>query len=275
MHSVLPALFWQPVNYRGSHVRRIGNCLSIYFCAMIFISFCVVEDKNKISENHLSRIEWDGEGSDWTLKRLMEERFGAVLEIDPSDAWPEVFDETQQMPSRQTKYQHIRDRTFRRPRDIIKFCNEVLAAYKKRGGSGSSRFQNKDVIAARDKYSDYLLNELEDEIFKHVPGYDRLVEVLKTLGTLQFTAENFRSVFERRPDLLPDGMSVNDALRRLFEFSLVGYLKTGGGGGGSSYVWRYLDPRARYDDAAVNFRVHPGFKEVLALRKGGGSKDEE
>lgn len=233
------------------------------------------EDKNKVSENHVSRIEWDGEGSDWTLKRLMEERFAAVLGIPADGAWAEVFDETQEMPSRQTKYLHIRDRTFRRPRDIIKFCNEVLAGYKRRGANGNGRFQNQDVIAARSNYSDYLLNELDDEVFKHVPGYDRLVEVLKALGTLQFTTTEFAEVVKKRQELLPDGMNTPDALRRLFEFSLVGYLKTGGGGGGSTYVWRYLDPRARFDEAATSFRVHPGFKEVLALKKGGGAIDEE
>jgi len=233
------------------------------------------EDKNKISENHMSRIEWDGEGSDWTLKRLMEERFGAVLAMQPEGSWPEVFDETQEMPGRQTKYQHIRDRTFRRPRDMIKFCNEVLASFKKRGGDGNGRFQNQDVIAARSAYSNYLLNELDDEIFKHVPGYDRLVEVLKSLGTLQFTHGDFAAVVGKRPELLPEGMNVHEALRRLFEFSMIGYLKTGGGGGGSTYVWRYLSPRARFDEAATNFRVHLGFKEVLALKKGGGGSDDE
>jgi len=233
------------------------------------------EDKNKISENHTSRIEWDREGSDWTLKRLMEERFGAVLGVSPAGLWNAVFDETQAMPSRQTKYQHIRDRTFRRPRDVIKFCNEILAAYKKRGGNGSGKFQNQDVISARDNYSTYLLSELDDEVFKHVPGYENLVEALKTMGTLQFTREEFGAVCGKRPDLLPDEMTVTGALKSLFDFSIVGYLKAGGGGGGSGYVWRYLDPRARFDEAAVNFRVHPGFKEVLSLKKGGGAKDDD
>jgi hypothetical protein len=91
----------------------------------------------------------------------------------------------------------------------------------------------------------------------------------------QFTAEEFNAVAEQRPELLPTELSVSDALRNLFEFSIIGYLKTGGGGGGSGYVWRYLDPRARFDEAAGNFRVHAGFKEALGLKKGGGAKDED
>jgi len=233
------------------------------------------EDKNKVSENHMSRIEWDAEGSNWTLKRLMEERFGAVLDSSPSGSWERVFDETQQMTGKQTKYQHIRDRTFRRPRDMIKFCNEILIAYKRRADPRSNLFRNEDVSSARDPYSSYLLNELEDEVFKHVPEFGHIVEVLKVLGTLQFTKSEFSSVIDRRPDLLPEGLTVSDALRKLFEFSLIAYLRTGGGGGGSGHIWCYLDPRARFDETATHFRVHPGFKEVLALKRGGGGKDED
>src|SRR5439155_20103227 len=92
------------------------------------------EDKNKITENLVSRIEWDSPRTKWTLKQLMERRFGSVVAQAATLQWDRVFDETQEMPSRQSKYQHILDRTFRRPRDIIKFCNEVLTAYRAHGG---------------------------------------------------------------------------------------------------------------------------------------------
>lgn len=227
------------------------------------------EDKNKIAENQMSRIEWDTPRTKWKLKDLMERRFGEVLGINPGGSWEQVFDETQEMPHRQTKYQHILDRTFGRPRDIIKFSNEVLASYKARVGSGSGRFENEDVAAAREAYSDYLLRELDDEIFKHHPAYRDYVELVKSIGTLHFSASQFTAVCKRRSDLVPDGKLPVDVLRALFDFSVIGYLKVGGGSGGSGYVWSYLGPRARFDEAAVSFRVHLGFKEVLDLKHGG------
>jgi hypothetical protein len=57
-------------------------------------------------------------------------------------------------------------------------------------------------------------------------------------------------------------------LAALFEFSVTGYLKSGGGGGGSGYVWRYQDARSRFDPTAGVYRVHPGFKEALDLIAG-------
>ncbi|MFE0173808.1 P-loop ATPase, Sll1717 family [Streptomyces sp. NPDC059002] len=224
------------------------------------------EDKNKITENFSEFVEWHESSGGLTLKGLMESRFSRVLGDDagPFVGWESVFDESREMPSRQTKYRHICDRTFLRPRDIIKFCNEILKQYK---GSGSAdQFDNQVVHEARSGYSDYLLNELDDEIAKHVPQYKEYLEVVKELGSLQFSLENFATAWSRRPSLL--GIEPVSALGQLFEFSVVGYLKPGGRGGGSEYVWRYRDPRARFNSSSEVFRVHPGFKEALDLLTG-------
>ena len=102
---------------------------------------------------------------------LMEKRFHSALNIAESGAWSEVFDETQEMTSRQPKYGHITDRTFRRPRDIIKFCNEILNSHRANAEPADRKFTNRDIIDARQKYSEWLLDELDDEIKKHYPDY--------------------------------------------------------------------------------------------------------
>jgi len=224
------------------------------------------EDKNKITENFLSPIEWDSSKTKWTLQQLMERRFGATLSETQSLDWGAVFDD-QEMPGRQPKYRHILDRTFRRPRDMIKFCNEILSAYKRRSGSGGGKFANEDIIAARPAYSDYLLRELQDEVHKHAPDYDDYLEIVKSLDALQFSRDEFVEACGRRKDLLKAGITPAEILRLLFEFSVVGYQRTGGVGGGSEYLYRYMDPTVRFDEAASNFRVHPGFMEAFGLKK--------
>jgi hypothetical protein len=227
------------------------------------------EDKNKVTENNLVRVAWDQPGGSLTLRNLMERRFGEVAGLEGDIAWSDVFDESREMPGRQTKYAHICDRTFLRPRDMIKFCNETLNASKRpdRPNVGPS-FDNSDVIAARPEYSAYLLRELDDEIAKHVPQYKEYLEVLKRVGSVQFSPDQFREEWKERTAL--GGFDPLKALEELFEFSVVGYLKSGGGGGGSKYVWRYQDPGARFDPAAETFRVHAGFKEALDLVYGSG-----
>ncbi len=220
------------------------------------------EDKNKVTQNSTSWLSWRQAGQDQTLKSLMERRFEVVLE-EESIGWDDVFDETKQMPSRQTKYQHICDRTFMRPRDIIKFCNEALEQLKNRNPN-DNRIRNEDLHEARENYSDYLLKELDDEIHKHVPDYRNYLEVVKTIGGTEFSKARFERVFTAR---YPDG-TVTDVLRQLFEFSVVGYRKSGGRGGGSTYVWKYLDPQSQFSEVADTFRVHAGFKEALDLVRG-------
>jgi hypothetical protein len=225
------------------------------------------EDKNKITENFTELVEWHETEGGLTLKRLMESRFSRLLgeTSDPSISWDRVFDENREMPSRQTKYKHICDRTFMRPRDIIKFCNEVLKQYKAPTFDIRDQFDNQVVHEARSGYSDYLLNELDDEIAKHVPQYKEYLEVVKELRSLRFSLEDFSAAWSRRSSL--SGTDPIGALGQLFEFSVVGYLKPGGRGGGSEYVWRYRDPRARFNSSSEVFRVHPGFKEALDLTR--------
>lgn len=224
------------------------------------------EDKNKITENAMSLIEWDVRNSPWKLKGLLERRFAATLNDGNPCCWDDVFDESQQMTGRQSKYQHILDRTFCRPRDAIKFANEVLKEYKRRNPDNKEKFQNEDIIAARVNFSEYLLKELGDEIFKHIPEHRDYLDILKSLDALQFDNKEFSKVCSLRPDLLGDSFPTN-ILRNLFEFSIIGYQKTGGVGGGSAFIWRYLDPTIRFDEAATSFRIHPGLMEALGLKK--------
>lgn len=221
------------------------------------------EDKNKITENYMVRVLWDERSEGMTLRHLMESRFNQVIKSDSlsSLSWGDVFDETREMPSRQTKYKHICDRTFQRPRDMIKFCNEVLINHNRSESIG--RFSNDSIHAARDSYSDYLLNELDDEISKHVPNYREYLEVLKSIGSEKFSYDSFTEFFFARNSIQSE--DPRRALEELFEYSVVSYLKPGGRGGGSEYVWRYKDPRARFDSTIDSFRVHPGFKEALDL----------
>lgn len=255
-------------------LRRAAREVDKNLCVVVFLRDDIYrllqfEDKNKVTETGVVTVEWNtGADDTLTLRALMERRFGQVLRGEGTVAWDDVFDEDKQMPSRQTKYAHICDRTFLRPRDIIRFCNSVLAAHKRRG-DGAARFINADLIEARPDYSDYLLSELDDEIAKHVPDYGLYLEVVQSIGAEIFTREQFRDAWAKRPRL--KGIDPDGALQELFEFSVIGHLRAGGTKGGSRWAWRYLDARphrAMLPPDADTLRVHSGFKEALDLRRG-------
>lgn len=229
----------------------------------------VFEDKNKITENFTARIEWDTPRTDRTLKQLMEKRFSAVLEIPESNAWDQTFDEQKKMTGKQSKYDHMIDRTFLRPRDMIKFCNAVLTthkSHKKNDATIENIFSNQDVQFARPEYSRYLLAELDDEVPKHYPDYKKYVELLKSMDSLQFGKSDFEAACESRASFLSTEMQPLDILAALFRFSIIGCYAPGGGSGGSEYIFKYKDPSAQFNEAATSFRIHAGLKEVLGVK---------
>ena len=118
----------------------------------------------------------------------MEKRFDVLLASSDMEhvSWDDVFDETAEMSGHQTKYRHLVDRTYLRPRDMIRICNATLQQYKQRkakGAAGQDKIINTDVINARADYSEYLLRELDDEIHKHVPNYKMYIELLRSRGS--------------------------------------------------------------------------------------------
>jgi hypothetical protein len=231
------------------------------------------EDKNKMTENFVSLIEWDTPRTKKTLKALMERRFAIVLNDKPgaSVGWEEVFNENREMPGHQTKYEHMRDRTYLRPRDIIKFVNCTLHQYKERAGAEAGadvpdRLDNIDVHNARVEFSEYFLREIDDEVHKHMPEYDRYLDVLRALGKWQFERGEFDAAYkEQQPSAQ---LSPSDVLEKLYEFSFIGFYRAGGRGfGGSEYMFKYREPRTRFDPTSVRYRIHPGLIEVMGLKR--------
>lgn len=234
------------------------------------------EDKNKITENFMSLIEWDTPRTSKTLKSLMEKRFTIVANnsgVTDTIVWGDIFNETREMPGHQSKYDHIKDRTYLRPRDMIKFANSALAKFKERVNSAScsglddkEKIDNIDVHNARFDYSEYFLREIDDEVHKHFSEYEKYLDVLRTIGTWQFDKSSFESVVLQ---VYPKGNKTpSEALEELYDFSFIGYYKAGGSGyGGSEYVFKYRDSRASFSHASNRFRIHPGLIEVLGLKK--------
>jgi hypothetical protein len=225
------------------------------------------EDKNKLTEGSLARISWDSAGSPHTLKQLMERRLGKVLDIPFDKSWEVAFDETKEMTGHQTKYQHIVDRTMMRPRDMIKFCNTILATYKASGG-GDQKFANEHIASSVKDYSDYLLRELNDEVFKHIQEHSRVFDLLRELEAVQFNREEFESACAKRNDLMPKDTTPIEILANLFEFSVIGFYQAGGGGyGGAEHVFRYKSPQAKFNPNATSYQVHLGLQKTLGLKR--------
>ena len=231
------------------------------------------EDRNKMTENFVSFIEWDTPRTRKTLKALMERRFSVLLSDanNPNVTWEDVFNEQREMPGHQSKYDHMKDRTYLRPRDMIKFTNCALMKFKERDqidprDDDPQKIDNVDVHNARIDYSEYLLREIDDEVHKHLPDYEKHLNVLRALGKWQFDKSEYEETYEQHYE--KSTITPSEAIERLYEFSFVGFYRAGGRGfGGSEYVFKYREPRTRFDSTALRFRVHPGLIEGMGLKR--------
>ncbi len=242
------------------------------FKAIVFLrsdiySVLSFEDKNKLTETYSTLIEWDTGDGGSTLKSLMERRIGARLGIAPDEAWDRVFDNSSKMRGRQAKYNHIVSMTFRRPRDIIKFCNCILDSYKQRCGLKPGKFTNEDVSNARKEYSKYFRKELEDEAFQYLKDLKAVFEFVRELGVQVVDRRQLEEAFNTWKDQLGKWKTLEPLLQMLFELSVIGYKRVGGVGGGSQFVFKYLDPDAEFNSRSSEFQVHSGLVSALGIKK--------
>ena len=217
-------------------------------------------DKNKISNGKTLNLEWNGS----TLLSLVNERIRAA--VAPNASWSTVT-APNAMRGSQAKWDHIIARTFLRPRDVISFLNVALAAAKKRDKDKNLPLviENRDIIDARDGYSTYLKQELDDEIVPHWAHWEDALRAFSSIATLTFNIEQFQEEYQRRKSATND-VSAEDALATLYGFSVISYERRSGYGG-STWISQYMNPEAGWDGGSTRFKVHMGLKEVAKLRE--------
>lgn len=229
-------------------------------------------DKNKITDSNTIELSWNDDikyhGS--SLKQLIDYRIRRRMEIDEDtqNVWNVAFTE-KVMRGTQHKFNHITFRTFLRPRDVIKFCNLSLEKAKLRHSrdGGSDRITNSDIASARSDYSRYLIDELDDEIAASVPEWKSYLEVIRKLSSTRFTRDAFDFALTESRKRLDINMSTDQALHFLYDYSIIGFQRSGRTGPGQGYYdhFRYMDERVPFDINSPGFLLHRGLKDYLEV----------
>jgi energy-coupling factor transporter ATP-binding protein EcfA2 len=235
---------------------RANICPIVYLRTDIWeqISF---SDKNKITRGSAISLSWD----EISLMALINLRVRRKLGEDAS--WKKICDDAK-MRGSQDKFSFVLSRSFMRPRDIIQYLNEALAVAKKRSDERLI-FTNDDLYGARSSYSDYLKQELDDEIKPHWRAWDDSLAVCTKTETLTFQRADFEKHY-RKMVSSRESPNAEEALSMLYRFSVIGY-ETRMGSGGSGWAFRYIDPNAKWDPSANRLKVHLGLKEYAKLKE--------
>lgn len=210
-------------------------------------------DKNKAFSD-IEHLTWDEK----SLHNLINRRIAKSLSLKAEDrAWDKVFD-GESMRSGTSNFKYITRRTLLRPRDLITFCQECkTTALRNR----HEKILNSDVYEAEDRYSERVYREFVDEMHKQFPQVDKLFEVLRRLRFERFPFQKWEAEFVRAqvPELTP-----SEALKILFDYSIIGVVRIGGSGGGSTLEFKFTHPLIQIDYSR-EMVVHPGLKKHLKL----------
>jgi hypothetical protein len=222
------------------------------------------QDKYKITDSLVEEMRWSDSavGKD-SLKAVIDERIKVLLGASGDDVFDLVFGNN--ASSAERVYRYMVSLTYARPRDLIKFCNLALNAARQNRGLIRS-VGERDVIAARRSFSEYLVGELRDEVGSHEQEWNLWLEVLRVCGSEVIELLEFQHQCRESPNFVGD-KTPDVVAQILYRFSIVGQARVRK----DRTVfdrWAYRDSRLQFDQDADFLVVHPGLCDWLGIRHG-------
>jgi hypothetical protein len=218
-------------------------------------------DLNKL-DDYLIRLEWTTESqSPYSLYNLVNQRINASINVlNPVEAWSCIANNCDSdLPFQvKTVWDFIYNRTFERPRDIVKY----LKFCKKLNGDGMLNFDC--VKSAEIKYSQWFYNEFRDEIQSYLPIWkessETFIKIGKGIVEYDEIANEMMSNSQIKNWLEQNKKTPVDILEILFNFGLIGNLNNS-----KKWFFKYKD-----HDLPFNYKhkmiVHFGFTRKFRIK---------
>jgi hypothetical protein len=154
----------------------------------------------------------------------------------------------------------ILERTLFRPRDVITLLNLIIAKYPH-----SSYFGWKGLLELKPKYSEYLFDEIRNEMLGHVSQneIDQGLKLLKNFNQHFFKFNDLKAYFERQKDQYPD-IHLERILISFFKFNVIGNKWFNKFKNKEYYTWSHRDTKAEID-FEKEIVIHLGLREQLSM----------
>jgi hypothetical protein len=218
-------------------------------------------DLNKY-DDYLLRLNWQSENRmSYSLLELVNTRIRYSLELETSeDIWPKICDDFDftAPAKRKSVWRYMLNRTFERPRDIIKFlkyCKEIHP------GRGVLTFEH--VKSAENSYSDWFYREIRDEIQSHLPVWREAINCLTKIGKGILITDDLLNVFAKDAEIANYVNSSNknfeDVVISLFDFGIIGNLDER-----DRWLFRYKDHDLVWSSSR-RLTVHFGLQKKLRV----------
>jgi len=217
-------------------------------------------DLNKL-DDYVFRLNWSKyAGSQYDLKSVVEARIIASLQ-NPNATWEHVAnDRGQNRPGyMQSLWHFMLNRTYERPRDIIKFLK--ICGRK----NVSAKLDADGVKSAEFDYSNWLFRELDNEIYAHEPIWDKAAMLISSIGVNTFDRCDLEEQF-KNDSVVADYLELNDKkpiqlIETLFDFGILGTIEPVS----KRWIFRYKDHLLPFNKDA-KLIVHYGLLKKFRLR---------
>lgn len=216
-------------------------------------------DKNKWKD-----FEFDLDWAADDIRHMLAYRLSRVIGKDEADfekVWYSVFSPDPITYASERKsadsFVYISRSTQGRPRDYIRYLQVSADMQLERGGG----VIQPDTIRDADKsYSNYLKDELLDEIHGLIPDIATIFSIISEIRKWILDIDEFKTAFEAR--YRAGALKTKDptfVLRTLFYFSVIGNVSRQG-----THIFRHANP-----DAMFNFTekivIHRGLMKSLQI----------
>ena len=218
-------------------------------------------DLNKL-DDYLVNLRWTTESkSRYSLYDLVNARINASIRVnEPLDAWNCItINKDRGLPtSVKSVWDFIYNRTFERPRDIVKYM-KICARFKNQG-----RLPFEVVKTAEIQYSEWFYKEFRDEIQSHLSVWQEATQSMIKLGKGIFKLDDIKTEMDKdssiRSFLQDNNKSHEDILEVLFDFGLIGNYSNS-----NRWFFKYKDHDLPFN-RDHQLMIHFGFTRKFRIR---------
>lgn len=247
-------------------IRAIFKETDYHICPIIFLRtdiYTLLKDSDK---NKWRAFKVDMDWTEPQIKNMLAHRISVACNkaaLGFNEAWGMLFDKDDvemgnRSENRMGKFDYITRSTHLRPRDYIQYMIEC---------SNEAISQNKHIITSPiiksvdDIFSDYLRDEIIDEVFSVLPDIHEIFEILSQVRKQTFSPNEFIDVYNSYVETgrITD-QGAENVMRMLFEFSVIGNQPKSH----RQAIFKYQTVRARFNHRE-NVMIHRGLYKALQI----------
>lgn len=209
-------------------IRSTFKSTKLSICPIVFLRDDIYglikdADKNKWRDFKIE-IEWSSEKIRKLLAYRISKDAGCLHELTFNDAWDIIFSRNQiKLGSRRpvlNSFDYITRSTHLRPRDFTRY---IQACAEETINNNGYKISNQTIKFVDRAFSNYLKDEIVDEIYPLIPDIEEVFQVISNLRKWVFTTAEFKNEYLKylRSKTVKEE-NVDYVLDTLFKFSVLG-----------------------------------------------------